>query len=620
MSLYNQPLLDLHAELIVDLFAGGGGASSGIEQALGRMVDIAINHDPIAVSLHQANHPQTRHMTSDVFEVDPREVTEGRPVGLLWASPDCTFHSKARGSKPFRSKETKRRALAWVVTRWAGQVRPRIIFLENVEEFAKWGPLVGPQDAQRPCKKRQGDSFRKWVKSLTALGYQVEWRELRACDYGAPTIRKRLYLIARCDGQAIAWPEPTHGPGRAKPYRTAAECIDWSIPMLSVFATKAEAKEWGVFHRKPSPIRPLADKTMARIARGVKRFVLDNPKPFLMTIAHGEGTGDKKRWGAGVSDLSEPTGTVTTKNHQCVVAPVIAGVGGRAGQSPERSGDQPFGTTTAKADAAIVAAHITKFRSGATGHGIAEPLHTITANAHDNAESNPGGCTPLGLVAAHLATYHDEQGSDARGANLDHPIHTIDTSNRHALVASFLSQNNDGFYEGPGRSMEEPNPTVCANGSSQSLIAAHIQRDFGTATGHKADQPLGTITTEGNGKSGLVASFLQKYYGTGESQTPDEPIHTIPTVDRFGLVTVDIAGQPYVIEDIAMRMLAPKELFLAQGFRPGFIIDRGHDGRPITKTAQVRLVGNSVSPPVAQALIQGNAAELVARKPKEMIA
>ncbi|MCW5936771.1 MAG: DNA cytosine methyltransferase [Fimbriimonadaceae bacterium] len=669
MSLFLQHLLDVHEELIVDLFAGGGGASAGIEQATGRMVDIAINHDREAVALHQANHPQTLHLVSDVFEVDPREVTRGRPVGFLWASPDCTYHSKARGGKPIRHANSKRRALAWVVTRWAGTVRPRVIMLENVEEFADWGPLVGPPDALRPCKRRRGRSFRRWVKSLEEHGYEVEWRELRACDYGAPTIRKRLYLIARCDGRPIVWPEPTHGPGRAKPYRAAAECIDWSEPLLSIFATREEAKAWGKELGRPSPIRPLAEKTMRRIARGVKRFVLDNPKPFLVTLNHG---GDWQRpW-----DISEPMRTVTSARdaHGLVSPLLVPRYGERKGQAPR-------------------------------SRSIEEPSPVVVPSGNG-----------AGLVAASLSSYHSEKGpDDVRGCEVDDPIHTIDTQNRHALVAGFLAQHNGGFYDsrnGAGRPLDEPNGAVCADGSFQSLcaatlieqhgtadaaeidrplqtisaggrhhglvaahlatnttghsggaadapaptiatgghhaviaahfvtnnnsrspsygadqpchtvvsdgarhnlVAAHIQRDFGQSVGSHAGDPIGTVTGGGQGKAALVASFLAKYHGTATGAPVDEPVHTVSTCDRFGLVTVDIDEQTFVVDDIAMRMLQPRELYLAQGFRPGYIIDRGADGKPLTKTAQVRMVGNSVSPPVAEALVRANAQSLIVR-------
>lgn len=575
MSLFPQSLLDLHDELIIDLFAGGGGASSGIEQATGRMVDVAINHDAAAVGMHQANHPQTMHFVSDVFEVDPREVTHGRRVGLLWASPDCTYHSKARGSKPIRLKNKKRRALAWIVIRWAATVRPRVIALENVEEFEDWGPLVGPPDALRPCRRRRGKTFRQWVKMLQDLGYTVEWRELRACDYGAPTIRKRLFVIARCDGQPVVWPQPTHGK-TLKPFRTAAECIDWSIPMCSIFATKDEAKEWAKMHgRKNAPVRPLAENSMRRIARGVRRFVLENAKPFLVALAHGEGT-VKPRWGEHARDLDKPMTTLKTSNETA-------------------------------------------------------------------------------LVTANLISYHDEQGAEARASNLESPLGTIDCANRHGLVATFLGQYNGGFAEGnsgDGHNIDAPLSTISVKGPHQAvtaavlldqgnggfenrvghsvdepistitttspghhgLIAAHIQRDFGTSTGHEVDKPIGTITSDGGGKAALVASFLERFNGTGTGQKVDEPIGSVTSKDRFGFVTVVIDSVQFYIADILMRMLAPRELYLCQGFRPGYIIDRTHDGKPITTSQQVHMVGNSVSPLLAEALIAANCAELVVRR------
>ncbi len=660
MSLYAQSLLDLHDELVVDCFAGGGGASSGIEQAFGRMVDIAINHDPKALSMHAANHPQTLHIQSDIFEVDPREVTHGRPVGFAWFSPDCTDHSKAKGGQPIRTK--KRRSLAWVVVRWAGTVRPRVITLENVEEFRDWSPLIGKPGEYRRCPKRKGLRFRQWVKALERLGYVVEWRELRSCWFGSPTIRKRLYVIARCDGQPIVWPEPTHGDPsslevkakRLKPYRAIAECIDWSIPMASIFLTKDEAKEWGISHHRPAPKRPLADNTMKRIARGVQRFVLNNPKPFLVTLAHGEESNGKKRWGATDREIDKPLGTVKCSNGDALVAPVVASVanskttgrgpnnwspgeplrtitstntfgviapylvpryGEREGQEPRvRSVEEPSPVVVPDGNGGQVAAvHLSTFRSGATGHELSEPAKTITANSHDT-NSSPGGRAPMGVVAANLVSYHGEKfDGESRGAGMEIPVHTLDCSNRHAVVASFLSQNNEGFYDGPGRPLDEPNPTVCASGSPQSLVAAHIQRDFGTSTGHKADQPVGTITGDGFGKAGLIASFLSKYYGQGIGQSVNEPTHTIPTVDRFGLVTVKIGDQTYFIEDIAMRMLSPRELYLAQGFRPGYIFDRGADGKPFSSTDQVHMCGNSVSPDVAESIAKANCPELIVR-------
>jgi len=498
VSLFSQGLLDTHDELIVDLFAGGGGASSGIEEALGRQVDIAINHNATAVSLHQANHPQTKHYVSDVFEVDPRQVCDGRRPALLWASPDCTFHSKARGRKPIRHANKKRRALAWVVVRWAAQVRPRVIMLENVEEFAQWGPLIGKADMLRPCPKRRGRTFRKFVNLLRAMGYIVEWRELRACDYGAPTIRKRLFLIARCDGQAIIWPEPTHGPGK-RPYRCVADCIDWSVPMCSIFATREEAGIWAKANGVSRPQRPLAENTLRRVARGVEKFVLKARKPFLVSIAN-QSVG---RWGSGVVSVDNPLPTTTTKAEQTLVAPI-------------------------------------------------------------------------------LGTYYgDKPGAAVRGQALDGPLATQTTENRHALTVAFLAQNNGGFCD--------------------------------TSTGQSADSPLGTITTEGGGKAALVASLIAQYNGTAVGQQVDAPLNTISTRDRFGLVTVEIEQTTYYIADILMRMLTPRELYLCQGFRPGYIIDRGAAGEVITKSEQIRLVGNSVCPPLAEALVLANCADLKVR-------
>lgn len=502
MSIFAQGLLDIHDDLIVDLFAGGGGASCGIEMATGRQVDIAINHDPAAVAMHEANHPQTKHHVVDVFEADPPTVTGGRPVGLLWASPDCTHHSKARGGKPLRDAARKRRALAWVVTRWAGQVRPRVIMLENVEEFEQWGPLIGPPDNLQPCPRRRGRTFRRWVRSLERLGYRVEWRELRACDYGAPTIRKRLFLVARCDGRPIVWPEPTHGKVKGlKPFRTAAECIDWSIPMCSIFATREEAREWGRLHGQASPVRPLADATMRRVARGVWRYVIDNPRPFLVSLAHGESGGRREY-----------------------------------------------------------------------------PMDNSTGTQHS------GG-------------------------------------NKFALVAAFLAQNNEGDRPMNGRSLEDPNGTVCVSGSHQSLVAVHLTHNYTSNTAGGSgdlDEPLKTVTTGGH--AALVASFLASYYGQGIGQKADKPMRTVTTKDRMGLVTVKVKGKLRVIVDILMRMLQPRELYRAQGFPDSYVIDRGAGGRQFTKTEQVRMVGNSVVPQLAAALVRSNVPEMIARDEARKIA
>lgn len=373
-------------ELIIDNFAGGGGASTGIEQALGRPVDIAINHDPLAISMHTVNHPQTKHYLDNVWQVDPREVTAGQPVGLAWFSPDCTHHSKARGGKPVSPRV---RGLAWVVLKWAGLVRPRVVMLENVEEFEDWGPLTR---SRRPCQKRKGMIFEKFVSQLQDLGYAVEWRQLRACDYGAPTIRKRLFLIARCDGQPIVWPEPTHGPGRKKPYRTAADIIDWSIPCPSIFTRK----------------RPLAEKTLARIAKGIQRFVIEAEKPFILNLTHG----------GRLEPIDEPLRTVTGANRgeKALVSAFLAKhYGGVVGHGL----DQPIGTVTQKDHHSLVTSHLVKLRNNQFGQSALDPMPTITAG---------GG--HVGEVRAFLLKYY--------GTNIGHPlsqpIQTITSKHRFGLV------------------------------------------------------------------------------------------------------------------------------------------------------------------------------------------
>lgn len=346
--------------LIVDNFAGGGGASLGINMANWHGPDIAINHDATALGLHEANHPHTQHIVEDVWAVDPRAVTKGRPVSLAWFSPDCKHFSKAKGGKPV---EKKIRGLAWVVIRWAVTVRPALIALENVEEFQDWGPLTADG---LPCPERKGRTFRLFVHRLQQAGYAVEWRELRACDFGAPTIRKRLFLIARCDGRPIRWPEATHGApgsievaaGLRKPWRTAAECIDWSIPCPSIFGRD----------------RPLAEKTMARIARGVKRFVLDAAQPFIVNMAHG----------SRVESTAEPVTTIATEKRgaRALIAPFfIPRHGEHATQEPRcRSVDAPLPTVTATANGAgLVAAYMAQHNEGMVGHPLTSPVSTLTA-------------------------------------------------------------------------------------------------------------------------------------------------------------------------------------------------------------------------------------------------
>lgn len=513
--------LGLGHELVVDNFAGGGGASEGIEQALGRPVDLAINHDAAAIATHTANHPGSHHAVADVWDINPDEATKGQPVGLCWFSPDCRHHSKAKGGRPV-SKSV--RGLAWVSVRWASLVKPRVIILENVEEFLDWGPLIKNDKGQLvPDPARKGQTFRGFVRALKRHGYDVDWRILRACDYGTPTIRKRLFLIARRDGLPINWPKPTHGDpkspavqrGKLPAYRTAAECIDWSIPCPSIFGRK----------------RDLAENTMKRIAKGVMRYVVESGNPFIVPIAN---------YGAGAvhaHDSREPLRTVTA---------------------------WPKGGSFA-----VVAPSITKFRSGAVGHRIDEPMHTITANANVNRPGvNPGGAAPIGVVSAFLAKHF----TGVVGDSLTNPVPTITATDHNALVAASMV-NLKGSERG-GRDIREPIPTVCAGGTHAAAVAA----------------------------------FLAPYYGSGSGETGRDlnaPSPTITTKDRFQLVTVTIAGEQYVITDIGMRMLQPHELAAAQGF-PDHYRFAEIDGKPVPKHTQVRLIGNSVCPPLARALVEAN--------------
>lgn len=552
--------LDIHHELIIDNFAGGGGASTGIELALGRNVDIAINHDAKAIAMHTANHPQTKHFCESVWDIDPREVTQGRPVGLVWLSPDCKHFSKAKGGKPV---EKKIRGLAWIALRWAATVKPRVIMLENVEEFVTWGPL---DSEGKPCKKNKGREFNAFLNALKRQGYEVEYTELRACDYGAPTIRKRLFLIARCDGQPIVWPEITHAEPNShlvkskqlKPWRTAAECIDWSIPCPSIFTRR----------------KPLADATQRRVAKGIMKYVVNASKPFIVTMAHGEGEGKTKRWGAGIREIDIPLPTITASGGYGVVMPFISE---HANASNQRN--MP----------------------------IDEPLRTQCAQVK-------GG--HFSVVAPVITTYYGEKSKDeVRGISLDQPLHTQTTENRHALVSAFLAKNYTGAI---GSDLNEPIGTVTSI-DHHSLVASNIVKMRGDNIGQATDEPLHTISAGGTHHA-EVRAFLIKYYGTDQDPQLEEPLHTITTKDRFGLVTVK--GQLYQIQDIGLRMLWPVELFKAQGFPQNYIFDRGlvtdANGNSswirLTKTEQVRMVGNSVCPPVAAALVRANLTELITMK------
>ncbi|KJZ31652.1 hypothetical protein TW83_07785 [Paracoccus sp. S4493] len=707
-----------HLPMIIDSFAGGGGASTGIEAALGRSPDIAINHSEKALALHAANHPETVHLDSNIWDVDPLAVTKGRHVGLLWASPDCKHFSKAKGGAP---RDRNIRDLAWVVVRWAEFAKPDVICMENVEEFVTWGPV--DNDGQ-PIKEFAGQIFEMWIARLRKAGYKVQWRELRACDYGAPTIRKRWFLVARRDGRRIVWPKPTHGDpksdkvrkGKLLPWVGAHTCIDWSLPCPSIFDSKAE-----VFEKLGlRAVRPLADNTLARVARGMKRYVLEADRPFLVNLTHG----------GRVEDAAEPFRTITGahRGEKAAVVPIVSQMYGSGGGRGEI--DRPLGTVTADGQhASLIAASVQRFNTGATGQDMRDPMATITANSWIR---KPGGAAPLGVLAPYLASiahgdsggrreypladplgtvtvggiqhaviapvltyaqqgggnraatdphhticaskkdqnsliaatmvqtgYGERTGQQPRALDVASPLGTVVAGGaKHAPVAAFLAQqNNDTRRAGgvhPGRAANEPMSTVTQSGSHQTPVAAFIARQFGASTGHATDAPLGTVTAGGQGKSQLVASWFAKYYGTGDGARADEPCHTVTVKDRMGhmqaelaappfapehhararavaeflrthdawhggeFVTLTIEGISYVVIDIGMRMLTPRELFRAQGFPADYVIEGVWEGLetgdpvwvPFAKDVQVSCCGNSVCPPLAEALVAANCGHL----------
>lgn len=548
----------INGELVVDNFAGGGGASTGIEMATGISVDIAINHDPEAIKMHKMNHPSTKHYCESVWDVDPIEACKGHPVGLAWFSPDCKHFSKAKGGKP---KDKNIRGLAWVALRWAGKIRPRVIMLENVEEFKTWGPL---NRSHRPIKAKQGTTFRRFIQQLEDLGYEVEYRELVAADYGAPTMRKRFFLIARCDGKPITWPEPTHGPadsvmvkaGLLKPYLGAYTQLDFSLPCPSIFDTAEEIKEkYGI-----RAVRPLAPKTMERIAKGLKKFVIDNAEPFIVQANHSGAKSDYCK------SANEPLNTVTGKHGFGVVEPYIVpiGYGERKGQDPRV-------------------------------HDIEDPLPTIVGSGKHYL------CSPT------LIQYHSETSDkDVRGQAIEDPIMTVDASNRYGLVTSFIQKYYGGNYKGNGSDVKEPLHTITTL-ERNAMCAVNLIQMNNHCYGKDVKEPLPTITA-GDGHFGEVRAFLIKYYGQGTRQDITDPLDTVTAQDRFGLVTVN--GVDYQIVDIGLRMLEPKELYGCQGFPDDYIIDRDYTGKEYPRSEQVKRCGNAVCPPIPAALVKANLPEL----------
>lgn len=545
----------INGELIVDNFAGGGGASTGIELATGVSVDIAINHDPEAIKMHKANHPSTKHYCENVWNVNPVEACKGHPVALAWFSPDCKHFSKAKGGKP---KDKNIRGLAWVALRWAGLVRPRVIMLENVEEFKTWGPL---NRSHRPIKAKQGVTFKKFVSQLEDLGYKVEFRELIAADYGAPTMRKRFFMIARCDGKPIVWPEPTHGPidseavklGLLQPYVGAYTQLDFSLPCPSIFDTAEEIKDkYGI-----RAVRPLAPKTMERIARGLKKFVIDNAEPFIVPIGYGERKGQEPR----VHDIKNPLPTIVSSGKHYLCEPYMVQC---KYDNEAQDIEKPLGTITTVGSHLLVEPKLAPFMGTNTtnhpGGSCEEPIHTITTGNQQ--------C----LISPTLIQYHGETSEkDVRGQTIEEPIMTVDSSNRYGLVTSFLSK----FYK--------------------------------TGIGQDVREPLHTVTTSA-GHFGEVRAFLIKYYGDATGQDIKAPLDTVTTKDRFGLVTIE--GVDYQIVDIGLRMLEPRELYGCQGFPDDYIIDRDYTGKEYPRSEQVRRCGNAVCPPIPAALVKANLSEL----------
>jgi DNA (cytosine-5)-methyltransferase 1 len=584
--------INLLDEIIVDNFAGGGGASTGMELATGRVVDIAINHDPDAILMHRTNHPHTTHYQASVWDVDPVEVCRGRPVGLAWFSPDCKHFSKAKGGKPV---DKNIRGLAWIVLRWAGTVRPRVIILENVEEFQTWGPVR----KGKPVKKLTGQTFRKWLDQLRNLGYDVEWRELVAADYGAPTTRKRFFLIARCDGRPIVWPTPTHAPadspevkaGLRKPWRSAAEIIDWSLPTPSIFDTKESIRE----KYNLAAQRPLRPNTMARVARGVDKFVIKTASPFLVVVNHsGEFRGQ---------DPGEPLQTVTAKHGYGVAMPVMVAIGQTGGGNRCRSVESPTHTQVSKAEECVASPLLAPWTvtntTNSTGHPVPEPVDT----------ARTGGGGGQMFLSASLVQYHTEQGERVRGQGLDTPLLTVDASNRYGLSAVCLEKY---YGTATGQGAGEPLHTITAK-DREGVVAAHMVKLKGTNLGGPVSEPVQTITA-GGGHFGVVTTMIAPVSPGADLKNWPKIRELLNTYCGYGLkedevILFQITGGLYFMADIGLRMLTPRELYRANGFPDDYIIDRDYTGKEYGKAKQVARCGNAVPPPFATALVRANIPE-----------
>ena len=616
----------INGELIVDNFAGGGGASTGIEIATGYSVDIAINHDPEAIRMHKANHPNARHYCENVWDVDPVKACNGHTVGLAWFSPDCKHFSKAKGGKPV---EKKIRGLAWSVLKWAALVRPKVIMLENVEEFQTWGPCIPKRDKEtgrvlvmlpdgktrvaepgevvgvglqvfEPDPRRKGQTYKRWRRQLEGLGYKIETKELIAADYGAPTMRKRFFMIARCDGKPIVWPEPTHGPadservkaGLIKHYVGAYTQIDFSRPCPSIFDTAEEIKQkYGI-----RAVRPLAPKTMERIARGLKKYVLENPQPFIIQCNHG---GERRP-----QDIRQPMPTITGRHGFGIVEPYMVQIG-QTGFTADRSKDvrDPLTTIVGKNEHCLIepklAPIIDKTYGGnyqGAGSKVDDPIDTITTVDHNR------------LVEATLAPCIMCNNENNVGANVENPLPTITTGNRNFVVAPTLIQYHSETATGEVRGQTIEDPIMTVDGSNRyGLVTSFLSKFYKSGIGQDIRDPLHTITTS-PGHFGEVRAFLVKYYGDATGQDIKAPLDTVTTKDRFGLVTIE--GVDYQIVDIGLRMLEPRELYGCQGFPDDYIIDRDYTGRTYPRSEQVKRCGNAVCPPIPAALVKANLPEL----------
>lgn len=571
-------------EIIVDNFAGGGGASTGIELATGRRVAIAINHDPDAIRMHRTNHPYTEHLQASVWDVDPVAVCRGRPVGLAWFSPDCKHFSKAKGAALV---DRKIRGLAWITLRWAGKVRPRVIILENVEEFQTWGPVR----KGKPVKKLAGTTFRKFISQLEALGYTVEFRELVAADYGAPTSRKRFYLIARCDGKPIVWPKPTHsktGADGLPKWRSAAEIIDWSLPCPSVFASKAEIMaEYGL-----KAVRPLAKNTMRRIIRGVDKFTIRSGKPFIV----------QQKFQNAAQNIEKPLTTVTAVGAHELCKPLLAPVTvTNTSNSVGATVGEPMNTvrTGGGGGQMMVTPFLAEYNHSGGGHiaPVGDAYKTITAK-------HTGG-----IVAPSLIQYHTEQTESVRASGLGTPIHTVDASNRYGLTCANLVE----YYTG-GRPLDitDAMHTVTSH-DREAVVAAHVVKFKGDDLGHGMKEPMQTVTTN-TGEFAECVAYMAKMHG-GDNLGHWPEIRALLnefcgyTLAEDEVLLLEISGALYYIADIGLRMLSPRELYNAMGFPPDYIIDHDYEGNEYKKSAQVARCGNAVCPPMATALVRANLPE-----------